>query len=168
MEEVILRAREKKNSVGGTIECQITGIPVGLGEPYFDSVESRLAHAAFSVPAVKAIAFGKGFALAQMQGSEANDPMEMADGKVQTVSNNNGGVLGGISNGMPIDFTVAIKPTPSIALPQNTINITEKKNTILEIKGRHDPCIVPRAIPVIEAIAAWTVLDLLYLARRRN
>ena len=168
MEEVILRAREKKNSVGGTIECQITGIPVGLGEPYFDSVESRLAHAAFSVPAVKAIAFGKGFALAQMQGSEANDPMEMANGKVKTVSNNNGGILGGISNGMPIDFTVAIKPTPSIALPQNTVNITEKKNTILEIKGRHDPCIVPRAIPVIEAIAAWTVLDLLYLARRRN
>lgn len=168
MEAAILRAREEKNSIGGTIECQITGAPVGLGEPYFDSVESRLAHAVFSVPAVKAIEFGKGFALGAMLGSEANDPMEMAEGKVKITSNNNGGILGGISNGMPIDFTVAIKPTPSIALPQNTINITTKKNTVLEITGRHDPCIVPRAVPVIEGIAAWTILDLLYLARRRN
>ena len=168
MEETILRAREAKNSVGGTIECQITGLPVGLGEPYFDSVESRLAHAAFSVPAVKAIEFGKGFALAQMQGSEANDPMEMQQGKVTTTSNNNGGILGGISNGMPIDFIVAIKPTPSISLPQKTVDVTKGENTILEIQGRHDPCIVPRAVPVIEGIAAWTILDLLYLARRRN
>lgn len=139
-----------------------------MGEPYFDSVESRLAHAAFSVPAVKAIEFGKGFELAQMQGSEANDPMRMDQGKVKTTSNNNGGVLGGISNGMPINFTVAIKPTPSIALPQNTVNITEGKDTVLEIKGRHDPCIVPRAVPVVEGIAAWTILDLLYLAGGRN
>ena len=167
MEEAISQAKAAENSLGGTIECQIIGAPVGLGEPYFDSVESRLAHAVFSIPAVKAIEFGKGFELATMKGSEANDPMELVEGKVRTTSNNNGGILGGISNGMPISFTVAIKPTPSISLPQHTVNITEKKNTLLEIKGRHDPCIVPRALPVIEAVAAWTILDLLYLANRR-
>ena len=166
MEEEILKAKKTKNSVGGTIECMITGVPAGIGEPYFDSVESRLAHGLFSVPAVKAIEFGKGFALAQMKGSEANDPMYMEKGTVKTKSNNNGGILGGISNGMPIVFTVAIKPTPSIALPQETVNVTEGKDTVVEITGRHDPCIAPRAVPVIEAVAAWTILDLLYLGKR--
>ena len=165
MATVIQQAREAKDSVGGTIECMTCGIPVGLGEPYFDSVESRLAHVLFSVPAVKAVEFGKGFALSTMQGSSANDGFKMDKGKVKATTNNNGGILGGLTTGMPIVFKVGIKPTSSIGLPQKTINVVEKKNTVLEIQGRHDPCIVPRAIPVIEAVTAWTILDLYYMAK---
>jgi chorismate synthase len=137
-----------------------------VGEPYFDSVESRLAHVLFSVPAVKGVEFGRGFELSTMFGSAANDALYMGEGKVKTKTNNNGGVLGGITNGMPLLFTVAIKPTPSIALPQNTVDILTGKDTVLEIKGRHDPCIVQRAVPVIEAVTAWTILDLLLAANR--
>ena len=137
----------------------------GIGAPFFDSLESRLAHALFSVPAVKGIEFGKGFALAQMPASEANDQMYYDNGVVKTYTNNNGGILGGLTTGMPIVFKVGIKPTSSIGLPQKTINVVEKKNTVLEIQGRHDPCIVPRAIPVIEAVTAWTILDLYYMAK---
>lgn len=166
MQAAILAAKEAKNSVGGTIECMVTGLEAGLGEPYFDSVESRLAHVLFSVPAVKGVEFGQGFALAAMPGSAANDAMYMEGGKVKTRTNNNGGVLGGITNGMPVLFRVAIKPTPSIALEQATVNVAQGKDTTLEIHGRHDPCIVPRAVPVIEAVTAWTILDLLALAKR--
>ena len=166
MRACILTAKQQQNSVGGTIECMATGLPVGLGEPYFDSVESRLAHVLFSVPAVKGVEFGKGFALATLQGSAANDAMYMEQDMVKTKTNNNGGVLGGITNGMPLVFTVAIKPTPSIALEQQTVNVVQQKNTVLTIQGRHDPCIVPRAVPVIEAVTAWTILDLLFMAKR--
>lgn len=163
---VIMEAKRQKNSVGGTVECMAVNLPVGLGEPYFDSVESRLAHALFSVPAVKAVEFGKGFALSCMLGSEANDPMYMLGEEVKTQTNNNGGILGGLTTGMPLIFKVGIKPTPSIALPQATVNLSTKSNTVLKIQGRHDPCIVPRAVPVIEAVTAWTILDLLLAANR--
>ena len=161
MEAEILSAREQQDSVGGIIEVMATGMPAGTGDPFFDSLESRLSHALFSVPAVKGIEFGAGFVLAAMKGSEANDPMIFENGRIQTTRNNNGGITGGITNGMPVLFRVAIKPTPSIGRPQQTVNVAEAKDTILEIKGRHDPCIVPRAVPVIEAVTAWVLLDML-------
>ena len=161
MEAEIMTAREQQDSVGGIVEVMATGMPAGIGDPFFDSLESRLAHALFSVPAVKGIEFGAGFAMAALKGSEANDPMIFEGDKVKTTRNNNGGITGGITNGMPVLFRVAIKPTPSISQPQKTVNVTTGENTTLEIKGRHDPCIVPRAVPVIEAVTAWTLLDML-------
>ena len=161
MEAEILAAREQQDSLGGIIEVMATGLPPGIGDPFFDSLESRLSHALFSVPAVKGIEFGAGFAMAALKGSEANDPMIFEGDKVRTTRNNNGGITGGITNGMPVLFRVAIKPTPSISQPQQTVNVTEGKDTILEIKGRHDPCIVPRAVPVVEAVTAWVLLDML-------
>ena len=161
MEAEILAAREQMDSVGGIVEVMAAGMPPGVGDPFFDSLESRLSHALFSVPAVKGIEFGAGFALAARKGSEANDPMTFDKGNVRTTRNNNGGITGGITNGMPVLFRVALKPTPSIGQPQQTVNVTEGKDTILEVKGRHDPCIVPRAVPVIEAVTAWVLLDML-------
>ena len=161
METEILSAREQKDSVGGIIEVMATGMPAGIGDPFFDSLESCLSHALFSVPAVKGVEFGMGFAMASLKGSETNDPMTFNGGAVKTTRNNNGGITGGISNGMPVLFRVAVKPTPSISRPQQTVNVTEGKDTILEIEGRHDPCIVPRAVPVIEAVTAWVLLDML-------
>ena len=161
MEAEIMAAREQMDSVGGIVEVMAVGMPPGIGDPFFDSLESRLSHALFSVPAVKGVEFGAGFALAALKGSEANDPMTFDKGKVRTTRNNNGGITGGITNGMPVLFRVAIKPTPSIGQPQQTVNVTEGKDTILEVKGRHDPCIVPRAVPVIEAVTAWVLLDML-------
>lgn len=161
MEAEIMAAREQMDSVGGIVEVMAVGMPPGVGDPFFDSLESRLSHALFSVPAVKGIEFGAGFALAALKGSEANDPMTFDKGNVRTTRNNNGGITGGITNGMPVLFRVAIKPTPSIGQPQQTVNVTEGKDTILEVKGRHDPCIVPRAVPVIEAVTAWVLLDML-------
>jgi chorismate synthase len=161
MEAEIMAAREQMDSVGGIVEVMAAGMPPGIGDPFFDSLESRLSHALFSVPAVKGIEFGAGFALAALKGSETNDPMTFDKGKVRTTRNNNGGITGGITNGMPVLFRVAIKPTPSIGQPQQTVNVTEGKDTILEVKGRHDPCIVPRAVPVIEAVTAWVLLDML-------
>ena len=161
MEAEIMAAREQMDSVGGIVEVMAAGMPPGIGDPFFDSLESRLSHALFSVPAVKGIEFGAGFALAARKGSETNDPMTFDKGKVRTTRNNNGGITGGITNGMPVLFRVAIKPTPSIGQPQQTVNVTEGKDTILEVKGRHDPCIVPRAVPVIEAVTAWVLLDML-------
>ena len=161
MEAEIMAAREQMDSVGGIVEVMAAGMPPGIGNPFFDSLESRLSHALFSVPAVKGIEFGAGFALAALKGSETNDPMTFDKGKVRTTRNNNGGITGGITNGMPVLFRVAIKPTPSIGQPQQTVNVTEGKDTILEVKGRHDPCIVPRAVPVIEAVTAWVLLDML-------
>lgn len=161
MEAEIMTAREQMDSVGGIVEVMAVGMPPGIGEPFFDSLESRLSHALFSVPAVKGLEFGTGFAMAAMKGSEANDPMTVKNGRIRTTRNNNGGITGGITNGMPVLFRVAVKPTPSIGQPQQTVNLAESKDTILEIKGRHDPCIVPRAVPVIEAVTAWVLMDML-------
>lgn len=161
MRNEILEAKEDMDSVGGTIECGIFGINAGVGNPFFDSVESTLAHLLFSVPAVKGVEFGKGFELTKIRGSEANDELYYDGENVKTKTNNNGGILGGITNGMPIIFTAAIKPTSSIGKKQNTINIASKENTVLNVEGRHDPCIVQRALPVIEAVAAIGMLELL-------
>ncbi|MCQ2968838.1 MAG: chorismate synthase [Clostridium sp.] len=161
MKKEILAAKEELDSIGGTIECAVLGIKPGIGNPFFDSVESTLAHLMFSVPSVKGIEFGKGFELSQMRGSEANDSMYFSGEKVLTKTNNNGGILGGITNGMPVVFKVAIKPTSSILKEQNTVNINTGKDTVLEVNGRHDPCIVQRALPVIEAVTAIGILDLM-------
>lgn len=161
MQQLILAAKQSCDSVGGVIECMAINLPAGIGAPFFDSLESRLAHALFSVPAVKGIEFGKGFALAQMTGSEANDQMYYDNGVVKTYTNNNGGITGGITNGMPVLFKAAVKPTPSIAKVQKTVDLSTESNTELVITGRHDPCIVQRAVPVIEGVAAWVILDML-------
>lgn len=159
IEEVIEAARMDLDSVGGIIETAIVGLPAGLGDPFFDSLESRLAHLAFSVPAVKGISFGAGFDFAGMKGSEANDPFCLVDGEVRTGTNNNGGILGGITSGMPVVFKTVFKPTASIAREQRTVNITTMEEETIAIVGRHDPCIVLRAIPVMEAVAAIAVYD---------
>ena len=162
MQAQILAAKEERDSVGGVIECAVLGIPAGIGEPDFGgNVEGVFAQHMFAVPAVKGIAFGAGFGFAGMRGSEANDPFYVEGGKVKTRTNYNGGVNGGISNGMPILFEVVIRPTPSIAREQDTIDLAEQKNAKLTIEGRHDPCIVHRAVPVIEAAAALAVCELL-------
>lgn len=161
MQALILEARERQDSVGGSIECMAINLPAGIGEPFFDSLESRLAHVIFSIPAVKGLEFGSGFGLCRSTGSQANDALYYDGGTVRTATNHNGGILGGITNGMPVVFKVAFKPTPSIALPQKTVNVAEHKDTILEIKGRHDPCIVQRAVPVVEGVTAWTLWDML-------
>lgn len=167
MEAAILAAKEEQNSLGGVVEVMALGLPPGLGEPYFDSVESRLAHGLFSVPAVKGIEFGAGFRLASFTGAEANDPMYYDQaGRVRCSSNNNGGLTGGLSNGMPLLLRVAIKPTPSIARPQATVDVAKGENCQLTIAGRHDPCIVPRAVPVVEAVTAWQLYDLLLSAKK--
>ncbi len=162
MQQAILDAKTDGDSVGGTVECMILGLPAGLGDPMFDCVESRLSQVLFGIPAVKGVEFGGGFALSDMRGSEANDPFQMTEsGEITTVSNHSGGIQGGITNGMPVRFRVGFKPTPSIALPQNTVSLSARQNAVLEIRGRHDPCIVQRAVPVIEAAAALVTLDLL-------
>ena len=154
-------ARMDCDSVGGVIECAAVGLPAGLGSPMMDTVESRLSSILFAVPAVKGVEFGVGFGFAEYRGSHANDPMYLdADGRVRTETNNNGGVLGGITSGMPVVFRAVIKPTASIAKRQNTLNLATGKVEPLEIHGRHDPCIVTRAAPVIEAAAAVALTDL--------
>lgn len=166
MQAKILEAKAELNSVGGVIEAMVTNVPAGLGAPYFDSVESRLSHALFSVPAVKGVEFGDGFGISTMTGADANDQLHYEDGKVVAETNHNGGITGGITNGMPVIFRVAIKPTPSISREQKTISLQEKCDTTLTIVGRHDPCIVQRAVPVIEAVTAWTMWDLLLEAKK--
>lgn len=161
MRQEILSSRSSGDSIGGTIECAILGVSPGIGDPFFDSVESTLAHLMFSVPAVKGIEFGKGFDISKMRGSEANDEYYLENGNIKTKTNNNGGILGGITNGMPIIFNVAIKPTASIFKEQNTVNIITMEETTLCIEGRHDPCIVQRALPVIEAVAAIGITELM-------
>ncbi|MEG0377999.1 MAG: chorismate synthase, partial [Eubacterium sp.] len=161
MKAVVLEAVKDHDSVGGVVEGVITGLPAGLGDPLFDSVESRLSALIFSIPATKGIEFGLGFDIAEMRGSEANDPFYMEDGTVKTKTNHNGGINGGITNGMPVVFRTAFKPTASIALPQKTVNMASMTDEEIEIQGRHDPCIVMRACPVVEAVTALCVLDLL-------
>ena len=159
IKNVINNARAEGDSVGGIVEAAILNLPEGIGDPFFDSIESRLSHLLFSIPAVKAVEFGAGFSITKMMGSEANDPMYIEDSVIKTSSNNNGGVIGGISNGMPVIFRCGIKPTPSISSTQKTVNIDTLEAVDINVVGRHDPCIVIRALPVIEAAAAMCVLD---------
>ena len=161
MKAAIQAARAEDDSVGGIVECVIRGVPGGLGSPMFDGVENRIAQLAFAIPAVKGIEFGSGFQAAEMRGSENNDPYTVEDGRVVTCTNHAGGILGGITTGMPVIFRVAVKPTPSIASPQQTVNLDTMQPEKLRITGRHDPCIVPRAVPVVEAVAAIAVADLI-------
>ena len=162
MEEAILAAKNEQDSVGGILETAITGIPAGIGEPYFDSIESQLAHMLFSVPAVKGVEFGAGFGFAKMHGSEANDPFRVDEnGKIVTKTNNNGGINGGISNGMPVIFRCAIKPTPSISVGQETVDFVKGENKNFAITGRHDPAIIHRARTVIDSAAAIVLCDIL-------
>ena len=166
MQNCILTAKGVLNSVGGIIELMAINLPAGLGAPYFDSVESRLSQILFSVPAVKGIEFGEGFGFAQLTGAEANDQMHYEEGKVRCYTNHNGGITGGLTNGMPLVFRVAMKPTPSISREQKTVSLAEQSDTTLTVVGRHDPCIVQRAVPVIEAVTAWTLWDLLIEAKK--
>ena len=161
MREKIAEARSECDSVGGIIECYITGVPAGLGEPMFGGVESRIAQIVYGVPAVKAVEFGIGREAADLRGSQFNDAFTVENGQIRTVTNNAGGILGGITNGMPLVFRAAIKPTPSIARPQQSVSLRNAQQQELVVKGRHDPCIVPRAVPVIEAAAAIALFDLI-------
>ena len=161
MREAILAAKSDCDSVGGVIECFATGLPAGLGDPMFDGVENRLARAIWGVPAVRGVEFGAGFAAASMRGSAHNDAYRAQDGRIVTETNRHGGVLGGITTGMPIVVRVAIKPTASIAQEQDSVSISRNENETLAVRGRHDPCIVPRAVPCIEAAVAVVLYDLL-------
>lgn len=167
MRAAIGEARLAGDSLGGVIECAVLGLPAGLGDPMFDGMENRIASAVFAVPAVKGIEFGAGFAAAGLRGSENNDPFSVENGRIITTSNHCGGILGGITDGMPLTFRAAVKPTPSIARPQQSVNLKTGKIIPLTVTGRHDPCIVPRAVPCIEAAAAIAVYDAL-LARRKE
>jgi chorismate synthase len=151
--------RSEGDSVGGVVECAVIGLPVGLGEHIFWGMENRISHLIFGVPGVKGIEFGAGCEIAKMRGSEANDPFATDGARIFTTSNHSGGIQGGMTNGMPLLFRCAIKPTPSIAKEQNSVSLSRMENTKLVIGGRHDPCIVPRAVPVIEAVAALAILD---------
>ena len=165
MRQAILEAKNEGDSVGGAVECAVFGLPAGLGDPMFGGVENRLAAALFGIPAVKGVEFGSGFAGAALRGSENNDPYYMENGAVRTRTNHAGGILGGLSTSMPVLFRAAFKPTPSIALPQQTVRLSDGAPVTLELHGRHDPCIVPRAVPCVEAAAALAVLDAALEAR---
>ena len=157
----IAAAKAAGDSVGGIVEAEVTGLPVGLGGPMFEGIDGALAQAMFGIPGVKGVEFGRGFAAAGLKGSENNDPFAIADGKVVTTTNNAGGVLGGMTNGMPLVFRVALKPTPSIYMPQQSVDLKTMQPTVLQVRGRHDPCIARRAMPVVEGLAAFVVLDAL-------
>lgn len=164
MRQCIAAAKAGQDSVGGIVECAVTGLPAGVGEPMFGGMEGRLAQMLYGIPAVKGVEFGAGFRVAEMRGSESNDPFRVESGRIVTAKNNCGGILGGITDGMPLLFRVAFKPTPSIARPQQSVSLSRMEACTLEIKGRHDPCIVPRAVPVVEAAAAIALLDILLAA----
>ena len=159
MVQRIRRARAAGDSVGGLLECCALGVPAGLGDPMFDGMENRIARLAFAVPGVKGVEFGAGFSLAKMRGSAANDPFLLREGRVICESNHAGGILGGITTGMPLILRAAIKPTPSVALPQRSVSADLSRELSIKTKGRHDPCILPRAVPVLEAVLALAVLD---------
>jgi chorismate synthase len=163
MKLLIEEVKNKKDSIGGTVRCITINFPAGKGGPIFNSLDSNISKAIFAIPAIKAIEFGAGFKASKMKGSEHNDPWIIKNGKVQTTKNDAGGIIGGISTGMPIDFTVAVKPPATIGIPQKTVNIETKENVELEFSGRHDPCIIPRIIPVVEAMMANVLLDFLLL-----
>lgn len=159
--KTIEAARDDGDSVGGVISCTIDGVPPGIGSPLFEGLDNKLAAAVFGIPAVKGVEFGNGFAAASLFGSANNDPFVLVDGKIATKTNNHGGILGGISSGMPITFRVAIKPTPSISKSQRTLDFSTSEETDLLVHGRHDACIVPRAVPVVEAAAALAMIDVM-------
>ena len=161
MAEAIEAARAEGDSVGGVVECYATGVPAGLGDPMFDGVENRLARALFGIPAVRGVEFGLGFAAADMRGSAHNDPFRMDGDAVTTASNRHGGALGGITSGMPVVVRAAFKPTPSIARPQPAVSLSRREDATLTVEGRHDPCVVPRAVPVVEAAVAFTLYDMM-------
>ena len=161
MRQLILQAREAQDSIGGIVECAAVGLPAGLGAPMFDGIENRLAAALFGIPAVKGVEFGAGFGSSRLHGSENNDAFRVANGRIVTETNRAGGILGGITTGMPLTLRVGIKPTPSIGRPQKTVSLSQMENTELTIRGRHDPCIAHRAVPVVEAVTACVLLDLL-------
>ncbi len=161
MQDKIIEAKENNNSVGGIIETYVINVPAGYGEPFFDSVESKLSHMIFSIPSVKGIEFGAGFNITKLTGQEANDEFLLSNNSIITKTNNNGGVLGGITNGMPIVFRTAIKPTSSIGISQRTVDLIKMSETDISVEGRHDPCIVPRVLPVIDNVTALVVLDLM-------
>lgn len=160
MEKLITEMQQAGDSVGGVVSCRITGLPVGLGEPVFDRFQARLAYAMMGINAAKGFEYGEGFHAAEMRGSGHNDAFAWKEGKMRTATNHSGGIQGGITNGEEVYFRVAFKPVSSIRLPQNTVT-RDGKTTTLEVKGRHDACVVPRAVPVVEAMAAMTVLDFL-------
>ena len=159
MEETILSAASEGDSVGGVVGCMVIGLKPGDGGIWFDALDTSIARMMFSIPAVKGVEFGKGFAITEMMGSDSNDQYVMRDGKISALSNNMGGVCGGMSDGMPLTFNVAFKPTPSISKEQRTVNLEKMSDDTVEIRGRHDPCIVPRAVAVVEAMTALTVMD---------
>ena len=159
MQQAIEAARLASDSVGGVIECAVTGIPAGVGEPMFGGMESRIAQIVYGIPAVKGLEFGEGFGASRLHGSENNDPFTVENGKIRTSSNRAGGILGGITSGMPLIFRAAFKPTPSIGIRQESVSMSHLEPRELEIHGRHDPCIVLRAVPVVEAAAAVAVFD---------
>ena len=167
MREAIAAAKAEGDSVGGVVEVAAFGVPVGLGEPMFGGMENRIAGIVFGIPAVKGLEFGEGFGAARLRGSENNDEFCIRDGKIGTITNHCGGILGGITDGMPLRFCAAVKPTPSIFKPQRSVNLETMEQTTLQIQGRHDPCIVPRAVPVMEAAAAIAIYDAL-LGRRKE
>lgn len=168
MLEAIDKARAEGDSVGGIVECIIENVPAGIGEPMFDGIENRIAQTVFGIPAVKGIEFGAGFAVGHMRGSENNDPFYFEGEAVKTRTNNHGGILGGITSSMPVVFRAAFKPTPSIAAEQDSVNVSTKENVKLSIKGRHDPCIVLRAVPCVEAAAAAAIYDELLIAKTES
>ena len=159
MEETILKAKKEGDSVGGVVECIASNVPVGVGEPLFDSLDADVAKILFDVPAVKGVEFGAGFKAAQLKGSENNDQYVIRDRKIVTLTNNAGGILGGLSSGMPVLVRVAIKPTPSISKEQKTVDLSKMGETLIRVKGRHDPCVVPKAVPVIESAVAIVLAD---------
>ncbi len=159
MSERILSASEDGDSVGGVVGCMVRGLPIGFGGIWFDALDVTIAKMMFSIPAVKGVEFGKGFSIAEMRGSESNDQYCMKDGRISASSNNMGGVCGGMSDGMPLTFNVAFKPTPSISKEQHTVNLRDMTDDTISIKGRHDPCIVPRAVAVVEAMTAIAIMD---------
>ncbi len=161
MRAAVAAAKEAGDSVGGVVECAVAGMPAGVGEPWFDAVECTLSRAMFAIPAVRGVEFGDGFAMADIRGSEANDAFCMQEGRVTTTTNHSGGVQGGITNGMPVIFRVAVKPTPTIGMEQKTVNYMRQEDTTLAARGRHDPAIVHRACPVVEAITALVICDML-------
>jgi chorismate synthase len=161
MENLIIKVKEQKDSIGGTVKCIVYNYPSGIGGPIFNSIESNISKAIFSIPAVKGIEFGAGFKASTMKGSEHNDPWIVENENIKTTKNDSGGIIGGISTGMPIEFTVAIKPTATIGISQKTVNVETMQNVEVQFTGRHDPCIVPRAVVVVEAMASVVLLDFL-------
>ena len=168
MRTLIAQAKAAGDSIGGIIECAITGLPAGIGEPMFGGVESKIAQIVYGIPAVKGIEFGSGFDCACVPGSQSNDGFTVINGKIETTTNNAGGILGGITNGMPIIFSTAIKATPSIACPQNSVSLSRMEQKTLSVKGRHDPCIVHRARVVADSVVALTLCDMMAIRYGTN